>query len=152
MQIFLSTFGVLLQKYAVQIPRKVSINLHLLRLGLAWQCKTFGPYWTTSASLFESVNHYLIRPVTGSLNTFKLFVHRYVREKEVSCSNFIVRFSRIFDHKEKRIHLMILLAWKRCHMLRNWQSSSRQPESFVVTWASFVWTQLLKQEASTTVL
>ena len=62
-----------------------SINFHLLR-HLAWQCETFGPLWTTSASLFESANHYLIRPVTCSVNTCKLLFQRYIRNKEIVSS------------------------------------------------------------------
>ena len=59
-----------------------SINFHLLR-HLSWQCETFGPLWVTSATAFESANHHLIRPVTGSVNICKLLAERYIRNKEI---------------------------------------------------------------------
>ena len=57
-----------------------SINFHLLR-HLAWQCKFFGPLWTTSASMFESANNHLIRTLTGTVNTCSLIVKRYIRNR-----------------------------------------------------------------------
>ena len=64
-------------------PEIFRVNqFHLLR-HLAWQAKTFGPLWVTSAMAFESANHHLIRPVTGTLNTCKLLAQRYIRNKEL---------------------------------------------------------------------
>ena len=83
--------GILLEAFCRNLHFKYpgrnfeSINFHLLR-HLAWQCETFGPLWTTSASLFESANHYLIRPVTGTLNTCKLLVQRFIRNRELLTS------------------------------------------------------------------
>ena len=57
-----------------------SINFHLLR-HLAWQCKFFGPLWTTSATMFESANNHLIRTLTGTVNTCSLIVKRYIRNR-----------------------------------------------------------------------
>ena len=83
-----------------------SINIHLLR-HLAWQCETIGPPWTTSAFLFESANHFLIKPVTGTVNTCKLLVQRYIRNREISASELAVDslnpFIRNLVGNEKRI-------------------------------------------------
>ena len=62
------------------------INFHLLR-HLSWQCNKFGPLWVTSATSFESANHHLIRPVTGSVNICRLLATRYIRNKELQRSN-----------------------------------------------------------------
>ena len=58
-----------------------SINFHLLR-HLAWQCKFFGPLWTTSATMFESANNHLIKTLTGTVNTCSLIVKRYIRNRQ----------------------------------------------------------------------
>ena len=58
-----------------------SINFHLLR-HLAWQCKLFGPLWTTSATMFESANNHLIKTLTGTVNTCSLIVKRYIRNRQ----------------------------------------------------------------------
>ena len=59
-----------------------SINFHLLR-HLAWQCKTFGPLWTTSATMFENANNHLIKTLTASFNTCSLIVSRYIRNRQL---------------------------------------------------------------------
>ena len=58
-----------------------SINFHLLR-HLAWQCKFFGPLWTTSATMFESANNHLIKTLTGTVTTCSLIVKRYIRNRQ----------------------------------------------------------------------
>ena len=50
-----------------------SINFHLPR-HLSWKCKTFGPFWTNSATQFESANHHMIRLLKGIVNTCWLLV------------------------------------------------------------------------------
>ena len=57
-----------------------SINFHLLR-HLSWQFSTFGRLRTTSATQFESANHLLVRTLTGTVNTCRLLVQRYFRNK-----------------------------------------------------------------------
>ena len=83
-----------------------SIKFHLLR-HLAWQCETIGPLWTTSAFLFESANHFLIKPVTGTVKTCKFLVQRYIWNREVSTSELAVdplnSFIRNLVGTEKRI-------------------------------------------------
>ena len=59
-----------------------SINYHFLR-HLAWQCATFGPLWTTSATMFENANNHLIRTLTGTVNTCSLIVSRYIRNRQL---------------------------------------------------------------------
>ena len=63
-----------------------SFSLHLLS-HFAWQCETFGPLWTTSSSLFELEDQFLIRPVTGFVSTCRLFVQRNIRSKEIVNTN-----------------------------------------------------------------
>ena len=76
--------GVLSKYVKKKFPlRKIdSINFHLLR-HLSWQTEFFGPLWCTSASMFESANHHLVQPVTGTVNTCKLLAQRYVRNKKI---------------------------------------------------------------------
>ena len=57
-----------------------SNNFHLLRY-LAWQCKVFGPLWTTSATKFESANNHLIKTLTGTVKTCSLIVKRYIHNR-----------------------------------------------------------------------
>ena len=83
--------GNLLEAFCLSMSKKYplksfdSINFHLLR-HLAWQVKLFGPLWVTSAMSFESANHHLIQPVTGTVNICNLLVQRYIRKKEIECS------------------------------------------------------------------
>ena len=74
---------------------------------MAWQCETIGPLRTTSAFLFESANHFLIKPVTGTVNTCKLLVQRYIRNREISASELAIdllnSFIRNLVGSEKRI-------------------------------------------------
>ena len=79
------------------------INFHLLR-HLALLCETFGPLWTTSASLFESTNHFLIRPDTGFVNTCKLLAQRYIRNKDIVSSSLKDNFLKpVIENKIGRI-------------------------------------------------
>ena len=59
-----------------------SINFYLLR-HIAWQCTTFGPLWTTSATMFENANNHLIRTLTGMVNYCSLIVSRYIRNRQL---------------------------------------------------------------------
>ena len=59
-----------------------SVNFHLLRQ-LTWKCKTFGPLWTTSATMFENANNHLIKTLTGSVNTCSLIVSCYIRKRQL---------------------------------------------------------------------
>ena len=75
---FEAAFRNLSNKYAMR--GFDSVDFHLLR-HLSWQCKTFGPLWTTWATQLESTNHHLVRPLAGTVNTCRLLVQRYIRNK-----------------------------------------------------------------------
>ena len=79
-----------------------SINFHLLR-HLAWQCKTFGPLWTTSATMFENANNHLIKTLTGSVNTCSLIVSRYIRNRQLES----------FEVKDDHLKAYIENLWRR---------------------------------------
>ena len=74
----------LLNKFCSSMSEKTgafeSINFHLLR-HLAWQAKNFGPLFATSASMFESANHWLIAPLTGTVNHCEIMVTRFLRRE-----------------------------------------------------------------------
>lgn len=57
-----------------------SYNYHSLR-HLGWQVSNFGPLWTTSAMAFESANHRLCAPFTGTVNHGTILVERYLRSR-----------------------------------------------------------------------
>ena len=71
---------------ADKTERMESINFHLLR-HLAWQVKSIGPLFTTSASMFESANRLLIAPLTGTVNQCQLLVRRFIRAKMLAKMN-----------------------------------------------------------------
>ena len=64
-----------------------SMNFSLVR-HISWQADGFGLLWCTSASTFQPANHHFIRTLTGSVNTCKLIIQRYLRNREISCSSF----------------------------------------------------------------
>ena len=116
--------GILLEKFCKSMSRKYpmkpfeSINFHLLRR-LSWQCNNFEPLWVTSATSFESANHHLIRPVTGSVNICRLLATRYIRNKELQRSK--IRDDVLKSFVEN-------LSPEKKH---EWQSYNLQENSFV---------------------
>ena len=74
----------LLNEFCLSMSEKTnqfeSINFHLLR-HLGWQAKNIGPLFASSASMFESANHRVICPLTGTVNHCQLLVTRYLRNK-----------------------------------------------------------------------
>ena len=75
-----------------------SIIFHLTR-HLAWQCKFFGPLWTTPATMFESANNHLIKTSTGTVNTCSLIFKRYIRNSQFNSME--VRTDCCFADTEK---------------------------------------------------
>ena len=71
---------------ADKTERMESINFDLFR-HLAWQVKSIGPLFTTSASMFESANRLLIAPLTGTLNQCQLLVRSFIRAKMLAKMN-----------------------------------------------------------------
>lgn len=69
-----------------------SHNFHSLR-HLAWQARNIGPLWVSSASMFESANHFLALPFTGTVNHCELLVSRYIRR--LSLHSTVVKEDRI---------------------------------------------------------
>ena len=89
--VVLSNFGdTLLNQFcrsmADKTERMESINFYLLR-HLAWQIKSIGPLFTTSASMFKSANRLLIAPLTGIANQCQLLVRRFIRAKIMAKMN-----------------------------------------------------------------
>ena len=76
----------IIEKFCKEMARRnpgwkfESYNFHSLT-HLCWQVSNFGPLWTTSASMFESANHQLAMPFTGTVNHATLLVERYLRNK-----------------------------------------------------------------------
>lgn len=78
-------------------------NVHSLR-HLADQVKCFGPLWTTSAFGFESANHHLKLPLTGTVNQAELIIQRYNVKQDVMSTSLkddrLKLFtSRLFDSR-----------------------------------------------------
>ena len=82
----------LLNEFCLSMSEKTgkfeSINFHLLR-HLAWQAKSYGPLFTTSTSMFESANHWLIAPLTCTVNHCELMTSRFLRRRVLSRLNLI---------------------------------------------------------------
>ena len=80
-------FAKIIKTFCVSISEKSqrfeSINFHLLP-HLQWQIKNVGPLFRTSAAMFESANHLLISPLTGTLNKCQLMTERFLWFKLIS--------------------------------------------------------------------
>ena len=74
----------LLNEFCLSMSEKTgkfeSINFRLLR-HLAWQAKSYGSLFTTSASMFVSAIHWLFSPLTGTVNHCELMTSRFLETK-----------------------------------------------------------------------
>ena len=59
-----------------------TIKVHFLN-HLSWQVRNYGPLWCTSAFMFESANHLLSRPFTGTVNHLDLITEQFLRRKKL---------------------------------------------------------------------
>ena len=76
----------LIRSFLLQLKNRYSEeifspNVHALS-HLAWQVRSFGPFWTASAMMFESANYLLQSKFTGTVNHLQLLVERYIRNKD----------------------------------------------------------------------
>lgn len=83
-----------------------SYNIHTLR-HLVRQVRESGPLWATSAFGFESANHFLKLPLTGTINQGDIIVRRFLARKYVStkpiAEDSLNDFTRLQQHTKTKI-------------------------------------------------
>lgn len=60
--------------------KRQSYNVHSIR-HLVWQVRRYGPLSSCSAFAFESANHFLKAPLTGTVNQCEIMVKRFINRR-----------------------------------------------------------------------